>query len=135
MAQDIGFDSAAGPSVTLLGSNLTTGGLSAATSAVDYGDPQPLEIGYEIKLDCQASSTGFAFLKVAWSHDNTDFSDSDNIETVATIQCSASTVKVKCGSFALRSRYAKFYLSNESGGTINSASTALILTDIFVNQA
>jgi len=135
MAQDIGLDSAAGPSVTLLGSNVSTGGTSAATPAVDFGDPQPLEIGYEIKLDAQASATGFAFLKVAWSHDNTDFSDSDNLETVASVLCTASTVKVKCGAFALRSRYAKFYLSNESGGTINSASTALVLTDIFGNQA
>ncbi len=135
MAQDIGLDSAAGPTVTLLGSNLTDGSTSAATSAVDFGDPQPLEIGYEVKLDCQASADDFAFLKVEWSHDNTDFSDASNAETVATIDCTASTVVPKVGSFAVRARHAKFILENQSGGTINSASSALILTDIFGNQS
>lgn len=135
MAQDIGLDSAAGPSVTLLGANLATGGLSAATATVDFGAPQPLEIGYTLKLDAQASATGYVFLKIAWSHNNTDFSSSDNTETVASVLCTASTIKTKCGSFALRARYAKFYLQNESGGTINSASTSLALVDLFGDQA
>lgn len=135
MAQDIGLDSAAGPTVTLLGSNLTTGSQSALTSSVDFGTPSPLEMGFEIKLDSQASSAAFAHIQVAWSHDDTDFSDTSNLETFASIDCTASTVGVKVGSFAIKARYAKFRIDNQSGGTINSASTAMILTDIFGNVA
>lgn len=136
MAQDIGLDTATGgPAVTLLGSNLSDATRSALTAAVDFGAPQPLECGYEIKLDCQTSSDGFAYLEVAWSHDNADFSDTSNLETVAVIDCTASTVAVKVGSFPIRARYAKFALNNQSGGTINSESTALVLTDLFGDQA
>ncbi len=135
MAQDIGLDlESGGPSVTLLSSNLTDGSESAQTAAADLGTPTPLGVGYELKLDCQASSDGFAFLKVAWSHDNTDFSNADNSEIIAQVDCTASTVVTKSGSFRARSRYVKFSLLNRSGGTINSASTALVLTDEFVNQ-
>ncbi len=134
--QDIGLDLATGgPAVTLLASNLSTGSVSALTSAVDFGTPTPLECGYEIKLDAQVSAGNYAYLQVAWSHDNTDFSDTSNLETVAVIDCTASTVGVKAGTFPVRARYAKFALSNQSGGTINSAGTALILTDVFGDQA
>lgn len=135
MAQDTGLDFAAAPAVTLLGSNVADGAASALTTSVDLGTPAPLEVGYEIKLDCQASADDYAFLQVAWSHDDTDFSDTSNVETVASIDCTASTVAVKCGSFATRGRYLKFRLLNESGGAINSASTALVLFDIFGDQA
>jgi hypothetical protein len=134
MAQDIGYDFAAGPTVTLLSSNLTDASSSALTSAVDFGDPTPVAFGYELKLDGQASADGFAFLEAAWSHDNTDFSDTSNVEIVATVDCTASTVAVKVGASEIKGQYAKFRLRNESGGTINSASTALVLFDIFLNQ-
>lgn len=132
MAQDIGQDIATtGPTVTLLGSNLSDATTSAVTSAVDFGTPTPNNIHYEMKLDCQASADDLAFLHIVWSHDNTDFSDASNYETVAIADCTASTVTVKSGSFPCRARYAKFYLENQSGGTINSASTALLFWDGF----
>lgn len=138
MPQDIGFDlGTGGPSVTLLGSNLNTATLSALTSAADFGAPTPLETGFELKLDCQASAAGFAYLKAYWSHENTDFSssDPDNGEVVAVVQCKASTVVTLVSTFPMRARYAKFALDNQSGGTINSAGTALALTDLFGDQA
>jgi len=138
MAQDVGFDRATGgPTVTLLGGNLTTGSISAATSAVDFGDPQPLNCGFELKLDCQASAIEVATLIVVWSHDNTDFGvwavGQANGDIAAIIDCVASTVVPHVGEFPIKARYAKFYLQNDAGGTINSASTALILTDAFGN--
>lgn len=140
MAQDIGFDWAtAGPSVTLLGSNLADGSLSSATSAADFGTPTPLECGFELKLDCQASADLFANLWVVWSFDNSDFgvfaSGQNNGQLVTSVNCKASTVVVHVGAFPVMARYAKFYLENNTGGTINSASTALALYDGFIDVA
>lgn len=136
MAQDIGYDFAAAPTVTLLSANVSDGALSALTSSIDLGAPSPIKLGYELKLDVQVSGNDYAYLKVYWSHDNTDFTDSspDNGEVVAVVDCTASTVCDKVGNFNVRGRYCKFALENQSGGTINSASTALVLTDIFINQ-
>lgn len=140
MAQDVGMDWAtSGPSVTLLGSNLSDATLSSATSAVDFGTPTPLAAGFELKLDCQASSDAIAKLIIVWSHDNTDFgvwgSGQLNGDIVAVVDCVASTVVVHVGEFPIKSRYAKFYLQNDSGGTINSSSTALVLWDGFADIA
>ena len=135
MAQDLTVDFSSGSTVTLLGSNLSDGSASAATSAVDFGATAPFGFGFELKLDCQTSSDATATLNIAWSHDNTDFSDSDNYDAVTVVQCTASTVVVKCGAYGVYGRYCKFSLQNDSGGTINSASTALVLTDIAGDQA
>ena len=137
MAQDIGYDFATGPTVTLLSSDLSTGNSSAFTSAVDFGNPGPLGFGFELILTTQASATGFCSLEIAWSHDNTDFSDEDNTELVTAVQCTASTDKKKVGAHTVKARYAKFRLVNESGGTIDgtASNTALVLTDIYGNQA
>lgn len=136
MAQDLALDYTAGPSVTLLGGNLSDATTSSATSAVDFGAaPTPPEAGFELKLDCQTSSDALAYLHVVWSHDNSDYSDSSNKETIAVVDCTASTVAIKCGKFTLKARYCKFYLENQSGGTINSASTSLTLWDITGDQA
>lgn len=136
MAQDIGYDFATGPTVTLLGSNLSDANTSAVTSAVDFGAaPTPFQCGFELKLDCQASSDNAAILLIHWSHDNSDFSDTSNPVVGTIADCTASTVAVKVGSFRIQGRYAKFSLQNDSGGTINSASTAVILWDISGDQA
>lgn len=139
MAQDGGYDYAAGPSVTLLGSNVSDGAISAATSAVDFGAPTPFGCGFELKLDCQTSATDWASLIVVWSHDNTDFgvysATQQNGDRVAVVDCVASTTVVHVGQFPVKARYAKFYLENESGGTINSAGTALVLWDVFADIA
>ena len=66
-----------------------------------------------------------------WSHDDSDFSDVSNAETVVAVICTASTVAKKVGGFAVKARYAKFQLENQSGGTINSSATALLLFDTF----
>ena len=136
MAQDLGYDFAVGPTVTLLSADLATGSQSALTATVDFGNPGPLMFGWELILTTLASATGYCFLEVAWSHDNTDFSDTDNMETVTGVKCTASTDKKKIGSFPVRARYAKFRLNNQSGGSIDgtASNTALVLTDIFGNQ-
>jgi hypothetical protein len=133
MAQDSGLDFSAGPSVTLLSSDLTTGSSSAWTSAVDFGTPTPFGMGYLITLTTLTSATGKAVVEVAWSHDNTAFSDSDNSQIVDIIQCTASTDKTKAGTIALKARYAKFRIVNNSGGTIDgtASNTSLTLYDLF----
>lgn len=137
MAQDIGYDFATGPTVTLLSSDLTDGSQSAWTSAVDFGTPTPLGFGYEAIITTLTSTTLNCNLEVAWSHDNTDFTDDDNPEIVAIINCTASADKKKIGAHGCRARYAKFRLDNMSGGSIDgtASNTALTLWDIFGDQA
>ena len=136
MAQDIGYNFAAGPTVTLLGSNLSDGASSALTSSVDFGAaPTPVAVGAEIKLDAQASADDFADIEVFWSHDNTDFANGANPDVVYSFNCTASTVGIAVTTFPLLARYAKFRITNRSGGTINSASTAMILYDVHSDQA
>lgn len=133
MAQDSGQDFASGPAVTLLSADLTDGNQSAWTLAVDFGNPAPWGFGYELTLTCGTSASDKCGLQVAWSHDNVKFSDGDNAELVAAVDCAASSDVEKVGSYPVRARYAKFRLDNEAGGTIDgtSSNTALVLTDIF----
>ena len=137
MAQDVGYDFAAGPTVTLLSADLSDTVTSALTATVDFGDPTPLGFGYELIVTGQGSADEFAFLEVVWSHDNSDFSDENvNFETVTSINCAASADRKKIGSSEIKARYAKFQLNNQTGGTIDgtSSNTALVLFDIFLNQ-
>ena len=134
MAQDIGYDFATGPTVTLLGANLADGASSALTATVDFGTPTPVGCGMEIKLDSQASSGDFADIEVFWSHDNTDFSDGPNADVAYSFNCTASTLGIAVTAIPVKARYAKFRITNRSGGQINSASTTLFLFDIFYNQ-
>ena len=137
MAQDIGYDFAAGPTVTLLTSDLTDGSASAFTSAVDFGAPTPLGFGFELILTTLTSSAGPVALEIAWSHDNSDFSDGDNTEVVTVVTTTASSDKTKAGNYPIRARYAKFRLVNESGGSIDgtASNTAVLLHDIFNDVA
>ena len=116
MAQDIGYDFASGPTVTLLSSDLTDGSSSTLTSAVDFGTPTPIGFGWELILTTITRSAGPVSLEVAWSHDNSDFSDSDNLEVVTVVTTTASTDKKRCGNYPIKARYAKFRLTNDSGG-------------------
>ena len=140
MAQDITLDFAAGPSVTLLSADVSDGNASTLTSAVDFGNPGPVDFGFELILTLGAgTATGYVKLNVYWSHDNTDFTDSGGGETVAINgNLTASADNKLVGSYPVRARYAKFNLNNESGGAAvdgTASNTALVLTDIAVNQA
>ena len=136
MAQDIGIDRAtSGPAATLLTATVTDTSTSPASAAVDFGTPTPIKAGYEVKLDCQASSNGLAYLYVVWSHDNSDFSDASNKVRVTIIDCTASTISIKCGEMEILARYAKFYLENQSGGSISNTSTTLTFWDVFGDVA
>jgi len=137
MTQDIGQDFAAGPSVTLLSADVTNSSSSSWTSAVDFGTPTPFGFGFELILTCGAGADGACNLEVAWSHDNSSFSDDDNGDYVTTVDCAASTDVEKVGSYPVRARYAKFRIVNSSGGTIDgtSSNTALTLWDIFGDSA
>lgn len=130
MAQDIRLSFATQTGVTLLGSNLASASQSALTATVDFGDPAPLMFGFELRLDAQTGCVNMAHLEMAWSHDNTDFTDTDNLMLVTSVKCTASAIKKKIGAFPLLARYGKFRLNNQSGGTINSASTGLDLWKI-----
>jgi len=137
MAQDLGLDFAAGPTVTLLSSDLTDGSQSAFTATVDFGNPAPIAFGHELILTTLTGTTGPVTLQVAWSHDNSDFSDANNVQNVVTATMAASTDNEAVGSSAVMAQYAKFRLDNQSGGTVDgtSSNTALILTDIFGDQS
>ena len=137
MAQDVGYDFATGPSVTLLSSDLADASQSAWTGSVDFGAPAPLGFGFEIILTTLTGATGPCALQVAWSHDDSDFSDDDNGEIVDIVQCTASTDKKKVGAHPIKAQYAKFRLDNQSGGSIDgtASNTALVLHDIFADQA
>lgn len=137
MAQDNGQDFASGPSVTLLSADVSDGNTSTFTSAVDFGNPAPWGFGFELILTCAASADDWCSLEVAWSHDNSTFSDGDNAETVVSVDCTASSDVESVGAYPVRARYAKFRLNNESGGTIDgtASNTALVLTDIYGDLA
>jgi len=138
MAQDIGLDLATGgPSVTMPTADVTDGAVSTLIGSVDFGTPTPLEIAYEWIQTALASATGPAYLQVMWSHDDSDFSDTSNYETVAVITCTASGDAKLCGSFPARARYAKFQIQNESGGTLDftTSNSAISLWDLFGDQA
>ena len=140
MAQDITLDFAAGPSVTLLSADVSDGASSSLTSAVDFGSTAPAEFGYELILTLGAgTATGYVALNVYWSHDNADFTDSGGGELVAVnANLTASGDNKLVGSYPVRGRYAKFNIDNESGGAAvdgTASNTALVLTDIAVNQA
>lgn len=136
MAQDILLDFAAGPTAPdILSANLATSNASALTTSVDWGATAPAEFGFEIKLSTAASADAYCYLEVAWSHDDTDFSDTSNLDTVFAVKCTASSTVIAVGSYPVKARYCKFRLDNQSGGTVNDTGTALVLTDIAINQA
>lgn len=137
MAQDTGQDFASGPSVTLLSSDVSDGAASAFTATVDFGTPSPWGFGYEVILTCGTGANGICNLEIAWSHDNSTFTDGDNAETVAAIQCSASSDVEKVGAYPIKARYAKFRLNNDAGGSIDgtASNTDLTLWDIFGDLA
>lgn len=136
MPQDTGYDFAAGPTVTLLSADLLDGNQSPWTAAVDFGAPTPLGFGYEIILAGLVSADGDCALEVAWSHDNSDFSDNDNGQIIDIVDCTASADAKKVGASVIKARYAKFRLDNQAGGSIDgtASNTALVLWDIFANQ-
>lgn len=137
MAQDIGYDFATGPTVTLISSDVSDGAASALTSSVDFGSPTPIAFGFELILTTLTGATGICSLEIAWSQDDTDFSDTSNLELVVPVDCTASTDVKVCGSYPISARYAKFRLNNDSGGSIDgtASNTALVMWDIFVDQA
>lgn len=137
MAQDAMYDFSAGPTVTLLSADVSDGAASALTGAVDFGTPTPFGFGFELILTTGTGCTDTVSLEIAWSHDNSDFSDTDNLETVTVMKCTASTDKKKCGAYPVKARYAKFRIDNQSGGTIDgtASNSALILTDLAMDQA
>lgn len=137
MAQDYGYDSAtSGTSISaFLGSNTSDGSTAGPSTTADFGNPTALKCAYECILNARAGASAYAYLKVAWSHDNTDFSDASNLETIGVIDCTSLTSSVGVGVFMVRARYAKFYLENQSGGTINNAGSTLALWDVFSDLA
>ena len=140
MAQDLGQDIAtSGPSVTMPSADVTDGNNTGLfpTSGVDFGTPTPLEVACEWIQTTLASADGPASLHVHWSHDNSTFSDIDNGEPVAVMDCTASTDCEKVVSFPCRGRYAKFSIHNESGGSLDftASNSALTLWDNFGDQA
>ncbi len=137
MGQDLGFDWAGtAPTVTLLSSDVTDTNVSTITAAVDFGAISPVAFGFELILTTLTAAVDWCYLEIAWSHDNSDFSDLLNMQNVASVLCAASTDVKYVGSHALQGRYAKFRLRNESGGSIDgtASNTALIFTDVFYDQ-
>ncbi len=138
MAQDIGYDFAAGPTITILSADVTDTNVGAITAAVDFGDPTPVAFGWELILTMGASSVDFVYLEISWAHANVaaQFADLLNLENVASVLCTASVDVEAVGAMEIKAQFAKFRLRNESGGTIDgtASNTALKLFDIFYNQ-
>lgn len=140
MAQDIGLDYAAGPSVGgLFAANITAGNGDEST-AVDLGTPAPLAIGVEAKIVTGAGTPDgnqSAVITARWSHDNTDFSDATNEEVIAVINIgTASTTFIKSFSTPVQGRYIKLnVLNDQSAGPDITTSSVITLTDIFLDQA
>jgi len=136
MAQDVGLDFAAGPTVTLISADVTDTNVSALTSSVDFGSPGPVAFGFHVILTVGASGVDFCYVEVAWSQDDTTFADLENLEIIASVDCQASVDVEAVGVVPLKGRYAKFRLRNESGGTIDgtASNTELKLFDVFYNQ-
>lgn len=143
MAQDIQLDFAtAGPNVVMPTADVTDGNASpvfggAAAVGLDLGAITPFEVAFEWIQTTLASCVDFCHLGAMWSHDNSDFGDSDNYEIVATIQCTASTDKKACGTFEVKGRYLKFIIINESGGSLDftSSNSDITLWDVAGDQA
>lgn len=139
MAQDLGFDVTAGPTVTLTSEDTADGSATTLSGSVNLGNPFPPEIGYEWILTMLSGTvTGYVELRAYWSQDGTDFSDQGSGETVAVNNnLTAAADNKKCGSFPARGQYVKFDFLNESGGAQidgTSSNTALVLTDLFGDQ-
>jgi hypothetical protein len=139
MAQDLGIDQAAGPSVTILGADVTDGNAGGQTAIVDFGDPAPIEFGYELILTMAAGTvTGYVALRVYWAHDGTNAGAVGTGEVVATNTALASGGDSQInGAYPVKARYAKFDLLNNSGGATldgTASNTALTLYDLFGNQ-
>lgn len=143
MAQDIGLDleTDAGditmPTADVTDTNTTPifGGVAAA--GIDLGTPTPLFVNYEWIQTTLASCVDFIYLQAMWSKDDTDYGDADNAETVAVMQCTASTDKKKIGMFPTRGRYIKFQIENQSGGTLDftASNSDLTISAGFGDQA
>lgn len=132
LSEKIALDlTAIGPTVDILNANVSDNTTSAATSAVDFKTPTPLEVGFTIKLNCQTGAFGNAYLKIMWSHNNVDFCDGLNAENIATVKCAQQLVSKKTGTFVVKARYAKFQIQNLSGGTIANSASELKLWDMF----
>ncbi len=136
MAQDIRIDfSGALTAPALLNANLADGAQSPLTASIDFGEQAPGEVNFRLELDCQSGSVNQASLQVSWSDNNTDFSDTENLDTIYSAKCQASTVVRVVNYFVVKSRYAKFRLDNDSGGAINSANTVFAFVPIAIDQA
>ncbi len=141
MAQDIGYDFNTGPTITLLAVDLSDDAESPVTAVIDFGSPTPIGFGWELRLTVQTSADSLAFLEIAWAHVNVaaQYSDVNNLETVTSILCVASTDNSKVGATEIKARFAKVRLKNRTGGIIeddaeSGSVTGLLLFDIFYNQ-
>ena len=137
MAQDLGLDIAAGPSVTgwtsLNTSTIANGGTDTSSS-FDLGSPTPIQVGLKAELSLAASADDSIKIYVLWSYDNTDFDDVANADLVMAIDGVASSTVKKNRTFDAKARYGKLYIVNESQGSINSTGNTIAIYDVFGNQ-
>jgi hypothetical protein len=140
MAQDLGVDQTAGPSVTIPTGDVTDTNATSQTAIVNFGNPFPPEMGYELTLTMAAGVvTGYVALRVYWAHDGTNAADVGSGEVVGIDDGLTSGGDSQTnGSFKVKAQYAKFDLLNESGGATldgTASNTALVLYDLFGDQA
>lgn len=139
MTQDLQKDFTTGPTYTFLSTDINDDASSAIFPAtgIDLGNPAPLRMSFKWKsVGTAAGCVGPAFLKIAWSDDNSDFPDVDNAELIAVVDMNGTTTVFVIGSFDVQHRYCKFFITNESGANDYDASGSdLILTDMTGDQA
>jgi len=141
MAQDLGLDFAAGPSVSgLFGSDISAGA-NQTSSAIDLGAPTPLAIGIEAVIILAAGTPAGnkqAVISLQWSHDNSDFDDATNMDLGMIVAMeTASTTYKKNRTIPVQARYLKIDVKNDhsSGPAITGSGSSITLYDVFGDQA
>lgn len=143
MAQDLGLDIQAGPSVSgLFGSNITAGN-SQTSNNIDLtggsGNVVPGEIGVDIKI---VTGTGTPagnkqwVVKALWSFDGTNHTDADLAPVIACGTIAASAPDHIKLAIPVEGKGLKIHVDNDqSSGPDITSSSAISVYDVHGDQA
>ena len=134
MAEDIRQNFGADTAITITLNSLGNGS-SAASSAIDLGNPGPFSLTLEALLNGSAAgNTGNVEVYAQWSNDNTDFSDTLNDLLVGAARLNGTTAVSKVFSMPVHARYLRLRAANTSGAALNSSGNTLRFVPITVAQ-
>ena len=138
MAQDLGFDFAAGPAVAGLVLDITAGNDDDTTS-FDLGSPGPLQLGIKIVAVTGAGTPAGnqqVIARIRWSHDNSVFDDLETADILWVDTITASNTINKNVTIPAKAQYGMLNFENDqSSGPALTTGTLFELYDIFGDQA